>query len=103
MKEMLLCAYDPSDPDSEPQAISKRYQPRTLRQAYRIIASYNRLTASDPAIVEVLGLFPKLGTNVLDTQPDVVAKGRRKVGVTKHSLKGHGTNLNGPAGRKGSS
>jgi hypothetical protein len=37
--------------------VSNRYQPRDLEHARQIIAAYNRLSAKDARITEVLALF----------------------------------------------
>ncbi len=84
--KLALCLYDPSDPSSEPQPVSDRFQPRSLRHAYEIIAAYNVMAASDPRITTVLGLFPKFSANVLDREPDVKPKRGREIRVAKHSL-----------------
>jgi hypothetical protein len=82
----VLCLYDPSDPDGEPQPVSDRFQPRSLKHARQVIAAYNVLAACNPTITTVLGLFPKFRADVLDRDPDVKPERRGKVAVAKHSL-----------------
>lgn len=59
MRRYILCHYDPADPNSEPQPVSQRWQPRSREHARQIIAAYNRLAADNPEITEVLALFRK--------------------------------------------